>query len=255
MNVIKLMGGLGNQLYQYAFGQVQKANGIEVCYDRTWFDHKHSGAIRDFNLDKFDIDIAYTPFLNQQEIHETKYEPILLTIDNCNFWGYWQYLSYYTPILKALQATLNIRHTLYTPEYRKLLKQAENSQITGIHVRRGDYLTTRGFSVLPFSYYLRALQETKSDLIYIFSDDLEWCRKAFKPYYFKREIVFIDLPDFLAWDLLKNCQNIVMANSSFSQWAGFLNTNKDKKIFYSSEITMEGEEIRQKHFPKEWIKI
>jgi len=255
MNVIKLMGGLGNQLYQYAFGQAQKANGINVAYDRSWFDYRQKGSPREYHLDKFDIVILSSPFLNQQEIHENSYEPALLTIDNCNFWGYWQYLSYFQPILKGLQSTLKVNESFYTTEYRNLLKTAENRVITGIHVRRGDYLTTTGFKTLPFSYYMEALQGTKEDLIYIFSDDLLWCKEQFKQVYFTSQIIFINLPDFLSWDLMRRCQNLIIANSSFSQWVAFVNENTDKKIIYSSEITMKGEEERQKHFPKEWIRL
>jgi hypothetical protein len=249
------MGGLGNQLYQYAFGQAQKANGIDVAYDRSWFDYRQKGSFRYYQLDKFDIEVPFSPFLNQQEIHEKDYEPVLLTVDNCNFWGYWQYLSYYEPILKGLQSTLKVNEYFYTIEYKNLLKTAENRVVTGLHVRRGDYLTTRGFKTLPFSYYFQALQEMNSDLIYIFSDDLPWYKENFRQVYFKPKLVFVDLPDFLSWDLMRRCQNLIIANSSFSQWAAFVNENTNKKIIYSSEITMDGEQVRQKHFPKEWIKL
>jgi hypothetical protein len=255
MNVIKLMGGLGNQLYQYAFGQVQKANGIEVAYDRSWFDYRQKGSPREYHLNKFDIAVPFSSFLNQQEIHEKGYEPILLIVDNCNFWGYWQYLSYYQPILKRSQEILKVKEYFYTTEYRNLLKTAENRGVTGVHVRRGDYLTTTGFKVLPFSYYLQALNETRGNLIFIFSDDLPWCKENFRQVYFSSQIVFVNLPDFLAWDLMRRCQNLIIANSSFSQWAAFVNENTNKKIIFSSEITMDGEQVRQKHFPKEWIKL
>lgn len=255
MNVVKLMGGLGNQLYQYAFGLAQKANGMEVSYDRSWFDNRINGTHRNYHLDKFGIEVPFNSFLNQQVIHETIYDPVLLEVANCNFWGYWQYVSYYQPILKALQDTLKVKVSFYTTEYKNLLKTAENRVVTGIHIRRGDYLTTKGFQVLPVSYYFQALKETNEDLLYIFSDDLPWCKKNLKQVYFKPELVFVDLPDFLSWDLMRQCQNLIIANSSFSQWAAFVNENKDKKIIYSSEITMGGEKERQKHFPKEWIKV
>jgi hypothetical protein len=257
MNVIKLMGGLGNQLYQYAFGQAQKANGIEVSYDRSWFDYRQKGSFRYYQLDKFDIEVPFSLFLNQQEIHEKGYEPILLTVDNCNFWGYWQYLSYYQPILKELQDTLKVKESFYTTDYISLLKTAENRVVTGVHVRRGDYLTTTGFKVLPFSYYLQALNETRGDLIFIFSDDMPWVVETFKRSYFTKQLVYVYLQDYLSWDLMRRCQNLIIANSSFSQWAAFVNESTDKKIIYSSEITIEGgeEQERQNNFPKEWVKV
>lgn len=254
MNVIKLMGGLGNQLFQYMFGQVQAANGIEVAYDRSWFTTKSSDTPRPYLLDKFKIKVKDSPFLKQQTIAENGYDENLFLIQNCNFDGFWQYLKYYDSILSYLQAELVVSSNFYTPEYLKLKQAIENASITALHVRRGDYLTTPKFKTLPLIYYYEALQHIKGDL-FIFSDDLEWCKRHFKTEYFDREITFVDLPDYLAFDLMRQCSNFIISNSTFSTLAAYLCTNPNKIVIGSKDVCIESpiEREKKEYQPKEWI--
>lgn len=260
MNVVKLMGGLGNQLFQYAFGQAQRANGIEVCYDRTWFDDTpSSNTIRPYRLDKFDTDIKFCPFLKQQSIHETVFDPALLLVTNCNFFGYWQYPEYFTSILTAISQQIRVKQIHYSTEYRSLKKHLSNGQETiSVHIRRGDYLTTPGFSVLPLRYYFEALQNMKGDLM-IFSDDLTWCRANFRQEYFNRNIIFADVEDFLAFDLMRQCTHNIVANSSFSLFAAVLNPNEDKMVVIPKQWQKSHPDRpftdKSMFLPKEWIAV
>ena len=106
MNTIKLCGGLGNQLFQYAFGRVQKENGIEVEYDVSWFNGKNAQKpLRTYALDKFTIDV---PFIKERiyrkTIIESGFNPSLLQKDGFNFHGYWQYPDYYSNVLPILKS-------------------------------------------------------------------------------------------------------------------------------------------------------
>lgn len=257
MNVVKLMGGLGNQLFQYAFGRLQEHNGIEVAFDQSWFsDYRKSDTTRPYLLDKFNIQIKDSPFLHQQSIHETDFDPTLTGIANCNFWGYWQYLAYYDSILNDLQQGLVVKKEYYTPEYITLSKAVKNGSITALHVRRGDYLTTKGFKTLPLRYYYEALQKVKGD-VFIFSDDLPWCEKNFKQEFFSRKITFVDLPDYLAFDLMRQCSNHILSNSTFSMLPAYLNPNKNKIVVGSLDTCIDSPQERDKknYLPKEWILI
>ena len=255
MNVIKLMGGLGNQLFQYMFGQAQAENGVEVAYDSSWFTTKgNRDTFRLYLLDKFNIEVKDSPFLRQQDLHETNYNENLLLIKNCNFWGYWQYLKYYDSILSHLQAVLMISDTFYTPEYLRLKLRVANGGITALHVRRGDYLTTKGFKALPLSYYYEALRYIKGD-VFIFSDDLEWCKRYFKSEYFDRKLTFVDLPDYLSFDLMRQCSDFIISNSTFSTLAAYLCSNPDKIVIGSKDVCIDSKQEREKklYLPDGWI--
>ena len=93
MNIIRLCGGLGNQLFQYAFGQAQKHNGIEVKYDTSWYLQPRDPA-RPYLLNKFNTQVI---------THNRKRSPVYLVkkkekgfdrrniiLDNLYFLGYWQ---------------------------------------------------------------------------------------------------------------------------------------------------------------------
>ena len=257
MNVIKLMGGLGNQMFQYAFGQVQKENGIDVAYDCSWFtNNRKSDTPRPYLLDKFNGTVKKSSFLGQQTIIETGFDEMLVSIENCNFQGYWQYLKYYEPIVSRLQAELIVNKVFYTPEYLQLKNGIENAGIIALHVRRGDYLTTKGFKVLPLIYYYEALQKVQGD-VFIFSDDLEWCHRHFKEQYFNRKLTFVDLPDYLSFDLMTRCSHNIISNSSFSQFSAFLNSNPNKIVIGSKDVCIDSIQERDKknYLPKDWILI
>jgi hypothetical protein len=254
MNVIKLMGGLGNQLFQYAFGQVQASNGIDVAYDQSWFTMRKKDTPRPYLLDKFNTTVKDSPFLKQQTFYETEYDETLGLIPNCNFDGYWQYVNYYTSITSLLQSAITLKVSEYTPEYLQLKEKACNEETIAVHIRRGDYLTTKGFKIVPIAYYFEAIQKIKGNIL-IFSDDLEWCKKIFRPPFFSRKITFVDLPDYLSFDLMKQCSHNITANSSFSIMAAFLNNNPNKVIITPKQTCLDHriEYEKQECLPKEWI--
>ncbi len=260
MNIIKLCGGIGNQLFQYAFGRVQMANGIDVRYDVSWF--KKYEEIRPYRLGKFNINLKLGPFLKQKTIIEGGCDLDLLKVDNCNFSGYWQYLAYYdqSGILPTLRNEFYVREEFYTSDYLNLRKQIIEVPSVSIHVRRGDYIGADPtlFQIQPLSYYFKALSHVKGNL-FIFSDDLPWCKEYFKEDYFSRQITFVGLVDYLDFDLMRLCESNIICSSSFSWWAAYLNDNP-KKIVVAPERWIVGaiNEPRYNnkiHYPKSWIKI
>lgn len=249
------MGGLGNQMFQYAFGKA-----VGARYDLSWFlSYRNRAHPRPYRLDKFNTKVVENAFIPQQTIEERKvgFDMGLLEKTDCNFYGYWQWLGYYKPILSDLRQDLQLKEEFYTEEYLKIMDIIRECNSVSIHVRRGDYLVQEGFHELPFRYYFEALNYIRGDL-FIFSDDMKWCREKFKRSYFNREIFFVDLEDYLSFDLMRNCKNNIMANSTFSWWASFLNDNEDKKVVTPREWLCndiqetDGNEV---YFPKEWIKI
>jgi len=261
MNVIQLCGGLGNQLFQYLFGKVQKLNGIAVMYDDTWYEKY--GDSRPYRLDKFNVDVKTEPFVNQKTLREHRengFSPHLMKLDNRNFSGYWQYLGYYKDILSVLRKELCIREEFYTEKYLKLYKQVIEKSSVSIHVRRGDYvgLNKSLFQVMPLTYYFKALEYVEGDL-FIFSDDLPWCKENFKQDYFSRKVTFVGMDDYLDYELMKACTHNIISGSSFSWWPAILNDSPEKKVVAPKRWIVtrrDAENYNNKiHYPKSWIKI
>jgi hypothetical protein len=108
---------------------------------------------------------------------------------------------------------------------------------------------------LPAQYYFTAMREIKGDF-FIFSDDIPWCKETFKQVYFSKKLTFVDIEDYLAFELMRLCKHNITTNSTFSWWTAFLNDNLDKKVYrpthYPGVNEQDSDEYR---FPKEWIKI
>lgn len=230
MNVIKLYGGLGNQMFQYAFGLVMQNNGITVSFETSFF-HKDQNPPRPYALDKYGIEIKISKFVSQLIVHEKGYMPELLTMDGVNLFGYWQYLDYYKTIWDQIRKTFQVSEQYYTEEYLKLKERITKVESLSIHVRRGDYVSINGHIILPFSYYMMAVRlipEVKE--IFVFSDDILWCKEKFKEEYFGKPITFVDVEEYLAMELMRLCKNNIIANSTFSWWAAMLTSNTFQKV-------------------------
>lgn len=218
MNVIKLYGGLGNQLFQYALGKAQDANGIDVCFETTWF-LKEENKYRPYTLDKFKTTVPIGSFKKQPTLNEIslKYmDDLLFTrIDNHNFFGYWQHPRYFTAVLPQLKKEFVVREEFYTEEYLTLKKKILSENSIALHVRRGDYVQINGHHLLPLEYYTKALELVTGD-VYVFSDDIPWCKEHFE------DVIFVDIEEYLSFELMRLCKSHIIANSTFSWWAAYL---------------------------------
>ena len=260
MNVIQLMGGLGNQMFQYAFGKAQMNNGIDVSFDDTWYHRERTMKEqlyqnkfpRLFGLDKFNTNLVISKFLKQNNIHENGLNIDYLKCENSNMLGYWQYLVYYENIISDLQKDFILLEENHTKEYLQFAEQITKNESVSLHVRRGDYIGRGGFGALPFSYYVQALQYAPGE-IFIFSDDLQWCKSIFDQGYFSRKITFVGLQDYQDLELMRLCSHNIISHSTFSWWAAMLNQN-DKKIVVAPKNWIFGEmKTPEVIYPKTWI--
>jgi len=123
-----------------------------------------------------------------------------------------------------------------------------------VHVRRGDYLEHPEIGVLDLSYYQQAYDFFKSKMVqpvfYIFSNDQAWCKQKFQ---FMENAVYIEnteseIDDFV---LTSQCLHNIVANSSFSWWAAWLNSNKEK-IVVAPKNWRADDPNNYKHLPRSW---
>ena len=229
MNVIKLYGGLGNQLFQYALGKAQMANGIDVGFEISWF-NKPDNAYRPYCLNKFNIDLKVSPFLKQPELNDVRlkyiYNPDYVKMDGFNFYGYWQQPGYFQSVLLELKNEFTVKEEFFTQEYLELVKRVLQTDSVSLHIRRGDYVQINGHHLLTLDYYKEAIQRVGNKEFFIFSDDLEWCKQYFKGNAFH----FVDLPEVLCFEMMLLCKGHIIANSTFSWWAAYLGYWKGKTV-------------------------
>lgn len=136
----------------------------------------------------------------------------------------------------------------YRAEIRHLFGQGKKDNRIALHIRRGDYVNNPFYvNLIDDGYYGRAMHLFPGERFFVFSDDIEWCKKA-----------FADLPcDFSegksAEEDLKSmsgCKGIIMANSSLSWWGAYLGNGK---VVYPKKWFSDG--VKRVGFLEEWICI
>lgn len=286
MIIVKIYGGLGNQLFQWAFGvaMAQRRNCV-VKFDISDF---KTDKLRKFELDKIikGIEIASDQEIKKARLEQnliskvkrkssSLFKPLekrylifevsflfseeILNSKNANFYdGYWQNENYFidqrTTILNAIQ--------LSDYGHANWISKIKASNATSIHVRRTDYVTDKAvnqsFGTCSIDYYKTAIEtilETEPDsTFYVFSDDIEWCKETFD---FVPNIHFVDNTSnaFTDFYLMQICQNNIIANSSFSWWAAWLNQNEFKKVIAPKTWFANSKFDSSQIVPSNWIRL
>ncbi|CAN5449686.1 alpha-1,2-fucosyltransferase [soil metagenome] len=261
MIIVRLRGGLGNQLFQYAAGKALALHHrTELALDLYTYS-KH--LYRKFELSNFNIEAreasreevhrftgsnALVRYINKRENyfrcpevfaqpHYHFYEDFLSLPSNLYLTGYWQSEKYFLPIASEILKQFSSKEFLQDRN-NTLQQKMKSENSVAVHVRRGDYASTSNYSsffgVLPMDYYKLAIAKMNAEVsdpsFYFFSDDPEWCRQNFQG--LKAE--FIDhnkgadaFNDLL---LMSSCRNNIIANSTFSWWGAWLNQFRGKKV-------------------------
>lgn len=220
MITIRLLGGLGNQMFQYAYGLSLKAKGYDVAYDRS---HLVPGTHREYSLDGFDMPVDLAPVTWQPIIYEAglRYSELYANPpETCTLVGYWQSEQYFkNAIPQVLQA---FKFKSLSPYALGLLEEIKQAcgEPTFLHVRRKDYVDLQHFHGMPnLAYYKSALADRHPRSVYIFSDDIPWCQENFRDEGFN----FVEgTTKFEDLRLMKACMHAIIANSSFSWWGAWL---------------------------------
>lgn len=267
MKIVRLMGGIGNQMFQYALYVALKKRfpKEEVLLDYSYFAsvNVHNGLELEkaFGLNlpqatfgqllkvtlpvyNYKVSRFIFKFVHQRkselEDHPTPslIKEIFKTGDRY-YIGYWQDYRYIIDCKEELQHVFQFKMPLNrkTEDLIKVLTEEDNS--VSLHIRRGDYLQDAGYAGLcGIDYYKQTidfiLDCVANAKFYVFSDDLNWCKENIIPLLKKQDHVFVD------WNkkaespldilLMSKCKHNIIANSSFSWWAAFLNTNKEQIV-------------------------
>ena len=260
MIIVKVNGGLGNQLQQYAMSEKLRSLGKNVKLDISWFDD----GVEKLSHRKLELD--YFPNLSYEVCSEDEkkqilgnrgkvakileklhlkdkklyvehqmYDESIYALDDMVLEGYFACEGYYADIIPCLQQTLQFPKS-NNPANEEMVKQIQNTQSVSLHIRRGDYLNPENKSIFDGicteSYYEQAIEEIKKSvkdaIFYIFSDDPEYAREK----YIGEEYIVVDInhgdDSFFDMYLMSLCKHNICANSTFSFWGARLNQNENK---------------------------
>lgn len=292
MIVTKIMGGLGNQMFQYAAarGLAEKA-GTNVKLDTSWFKNAHlTDAPRHYELGCFALDqstlspVRQALLIERSKSLKTKlydatkgrvkprllhikeashgFDPSILESGNNVFLdGYWQTQKYFEHIRSIILKDFSFV-TEMSKQSKAVLKEIKSTNAISLHVRRGDYAaiaaTTAFHGLMGLDYYREAVKQitkkVKNPHFFVFSDDPEWCKKNLV---IKFPTTYVSHNTDGAEDmrLMIQCQHHIIANSTFSWWGAWLNPN-EKKLVYAPKQWFANADMDSKDvLPDSWIKL
>ncbi|WP_417226722.1 alpha-1,2-fucosyltransferase [Amphritea sp.] len=288
MVIVRLIGGLGNQLFQYAYALSLVKKGYDVKLDTSAFDTYtlHGGySLNHYNklVDNASSEevtamthIGFGKKLMRQlqgkksrpvtkEANSAFDEKMLSPEDNHYLVGYFQSERYFQKIRGELLESLVLQESLsdYTKQTLDSINKSEVS--VSVHIRRGDYVTnaealkTHGVCSLDYYQQAVALVNAKFDNVsyYIFSDDIGWVKNNLiidNAFYIDSEEERFSGEDVF---LMSQCDHNVIANSSFSWWGAWLNTHVDKLIvapknWYADE---QKQYLSKMMIPRDWVQV
>lgn len=256
MIIMKMKGGLGNQMFEYAlarrlsleynqhlvldtFSYIRdRKRNLELDNYNVKYDSKNGLKTFFYNIlykiykenlnNKFKVSLEKKLFVFQDEIFQYKYSYLN---------GYWQNPKYFESIRDILLEDFRYKGELTEVE-EQIIQTIQSQNSVAVHFRRDDYLNqenTSFFEVQSLDYYSQAINHMKKKIpqacFYVFSDDIDWCKNNLKEI---DNVVFIDGTtssshhiDFL---IMKSCKHFIIANSTFSWWAAWLSESENKQV-------------------------
>ena len=263
MKIVVFKGGLGNQLFQYAFYKyLSRKDETFYFYNDAWYNVSHNG----FELDKYfktdDLKKCSRFWIILfKTILSKLYHWKIYVVGSVEYQypnhlfqaGYFLDKKYYD------ENTIDFKHLLLSEKNQSLLKDIQNSNSVGVHIRRGDYMTKQNLvifgNICTQKYYhdaIRIITEKVNDAVfYVFSDDISWVQ------------THLDIPNavYVNWNtgessiydmyLMSSCKYNIIANSTFSYWAARLNKKTNMVIYPSKWYNTFTPDI----FPESWCGI
>lgn len=248
--IVIASGGLGNQMFEYAFILALRHLGYNVAIDLNLYDitKQHNGWELDHVFDiKDGIRYSTVPRLltrllchfrkNHLTLVETTpmlYDRRMLQPTKPFLKGVWINPRYFENIDQTIREAFSFKNI--DDKNVDMAKEMKNVCSVALHVRRGDYLNLESYNVCDEDYYTTAirkiLEKHHNPVFYIFSNDPDWCRNWISK--FNVDYVIIDhnhgKGSYRDMFLMTQCKHFIIANSTFSWWGAWLSSNKEKTV-------------------------
>lgn len=289
--IVKLFGGLGNQMFQYAAGRrLANLHNTDLKFDFQGLNYKIK---RNYALSIFNIN---EKFATSREIGNLKFkrrnllkkivakifnippkhslahikekyfnfDPEILNQPNEVYLsGYWQSEKYFKDIEEIIRNEFTIKYP-QTGKNKDFAKQINSCESVSIHIRRGDYISdaevNQYHGICELDYYYSCIkqmtQKIDKPIFFVFSDEPAWTRENFRIDY-PTVIIEHNSPENAYEDLrlMSQCKHNIIANSSFSWWGAWLNSNPYKIIFSPRIWFANTDRCDYDLVPKNWTKV
>lgn len=275
-SVIRISDGLGNQLFQYAFGYgFAKRTGQSIILDPFFW----GTSLRKYQLDKFQIKytekfvapaldyiLGFGPrnarrykekyrnrkirksYYLETEVEAMKYDAaVYQKKEPVYFQGFWQTPYYFDEFYDEIRKQFVLKEPMCDTA-NNYAEQMKNSNSVSLHIRRTDYDRDVNNVCLDFSFYREAIDKMQQKIgdftLFVFTDDKEFVRENFDLHEY---ILIKDVCDLEEFELMQKCKNHIIANSTFSWWGAYLAENRGGVVFAPvADIWTDD------FYPKEW---
>ncbi|SEM69141.1 Glycosyl transferase family 11 [bacterium A37T11] len=262
MKIVRFLGGLGNQMFQYAFYKSLELQFKNVKADILEFENytHHNG----FELEKIfplrinhasRFEINFIDFRNRawkyrklrrllffkggyyEEWPFFSYEDSIFRDHSSKiYWGYWQHHDYVDKVGDQLRKDFVFPALDPSPNLELLKELGQEEKSVAIHVRRGDYLKDPYLGgLVNLAYFENGISYMKERLahprFYVFSDDMAWCKENLP---LGNDAIFVDWnignESYRDMQLISQCKHAIISNSTFSWWGAWLNQHPEKLV-------------------------
>lgn len=291
MITVRLKGGMGNQMFQYAFGrsiatklQTDLQLDLSSLLDRS----KGDFVYRNYDLDIFNVNPTFTvnpsllqtifkiksskvaklvknhaasgkSYIKEKHFHLVK-EVLEQPTDNALYDGWWQSEKYFSSVADHIRKEFVFIDPII-PKSTALFEKIQTTNAICLNVRRTDFLKVTALNTTNLDYFLRAAKYMAERIdqphFYVFSDDIEWSAANIK----------LDHPTTIVThdhkgrkygnylQLMKACKHYIIPNSSFAWWAIWLNESKEKIVVapknWFTDSTFDTADL----VPQNWVRL
>lgn len=277
MRLIKITGGLGNQMFIYAFYLQMRKRFNSVFIDLS--DMVHYNVHYGYEINRV-FNLPHTEFCMNQKIKkileflffktilERKQKGRMEPYTKKYIWpliyfkGFYQTEKYFADIKDEVRKAFTFNMSLASAKSKKTaLEMDQNEHSVSIHIRRGDYLQPKHWEAIgqicQLEYYQNAIKEIEKHIenpvYYVFSEDLKWVKENLN----LKNAVYIDWnKGDNSWQdmmLMSHCHHHIICNSTFSWWGAWLDSRKKKIVIGPQQWTKH--ENSDTILPQEWIKV